>query len=132
MRWLLDSVILIDHFNDVDPATRFIAEEGADAALSPVTRAEVLTGFSGDRRLLATELLDQFPTLPITVAEADLAATLRRSERWRLPDALQAAVARIHRLALVTRNTKDFPPERYDFVRVPYPVAPSRASLRSG
>ena len=132
MRWLFDSVILIDHFNGVDPATRFIAEEGPDAALSPVTRAEVLTGFSGDRRPLATELLDQFPTLPITIAEADLAATLRRSERWRLPDALQAAVARNHRLVLVTRNTKDFPPERYDFVKVPYTVAPSGAPLRSG
>ena len=25
---------------------------------------------------------------------------------------------------IVTRNTKDFPPERYDFVEVPYVVRP--------
>ena len=122
MKWLLDSVILIDHFNGVDAATRFIAEEVADIALSPVTRAEVLTGFADDHRPLATELLDQFPTLPVAAAEADLAATFRRSEGWRLPDALQAAVARHNMLVLVTRNTKDFPPERYDFVKVPYAI----------
>ena len=130
MRWLLDSVILIDHFNGIGPATRFLDEEGMDIALSPVTRAEVLTGFSDGHRSIAADLLDQFPTLPITAAEADLAAGLRRSEGWRLPDALQAAVARHNVLDLVTRNTKDFPPERYDFVTVPYVVEPSGSSLR--
>lgn len=120
MKWLLDSVILIDHFNGVDHATRFIADEHPDITLSPVTRAEVLAGCPDDHRPLATELLDQFRTLPIAAAEADLAARLRRSEGWRLPDALQAAVARHNTLVLVTRNTKDFPPGRYDFVQVPY------------
>ena len=124
MRWLLDSVILIDHFNAIDPATRFIAGESQDIALSPITRAEVLVGFGDGDRLLATELLDRFPTLPVAATEADLAASLRRSERWRLPDALQAAVARCNGLFLVTRNTKDFPPERYDFVNVPYVIDP--------
>ena len=130
MKWLLDSVILIDHFNGIGPATRFLDEEGMDIALSPVTRAEVLTGFSEYHRPFAANLLDQFPTLPITAAEADLAARLRRSEGWRLPDALQAAVARHNVLDLVTRNTKDFPPERYDFVTVPYVVGPSGRSPR--
>ena len=128
MRWLLDSVILIDHFNGVGAATRFIAEESVDIALSPITRAEVLTGFADDHRPLATELLDQFPTLAITAPEADLAARLRRSEGWRLPDALQAAIARHNMLDLVTRNTKDFPPERYDFVTVPYAIESSAST----
>ncbi|MCY4453777.1 MAG: hypothetical protein OXC01_17690 [Immundisolibacterales bacterium] len=51
-----------------------------------------------------------------------LAATVSARE---LPDALQAAVARRNGLRLVTRNTKDFPPERHDFVEVPYFVRPS-------
>ena len=46
--------------------------------------------------------------MPITVEVADLAATLRRTQRWKLPDALQAAVAIRHDLVLVTRNTRDF------------------------
>lgn len=128
MRWLLDSVILIDHFNGVEAATRFIAEESVDIALSPVTRAEVLTGFTDDHRPLAAELLDQFPTLAISAAEADLAAGLRRSEGWRLPDALQAAVARHNKLDLVTRNTEDFPPERYGFVMMPYALKSSAST----
>ena len=132
MRWLLDSVILIDHFNGIDSATRFIDEESMEIALSPVTRAEVLTGFNDDHHPLATELLDQFPTLAITATEADLAARLRRSEGWRLPDALQAAVARHNVLDLVTRNTKDFPPHRYEFVTVPYTIESAGDSRRSG
>ena len=124
VRWLLDSVILIDHFNGIDHATRFISIERDDIVLSPITRAEVLTGFDADRVPLAADLLDRFPTLPVTAPEADLAASLRRSEGWRLPDALQAACARQNGLRLVTRNTKDFPPERYDFVAVPYRLRP--------
>ena len=102
-----------------------------DIALSPVTRAEVLTGFRDDHRPLVAELLDQFPTLPITGAEADLAASLGRSEGWRLPDTLQGAVARHNMLDLVTRNTKDFPPEWYAFVKVPYVIEPSGTAPRS-
>ena len=132
MRWLLDSVILIDHFNGIDSATRFIDEERTDIALSPVTRAEVLTGFTDDHRPLAAELLDQFPTLAIAAAEGDLAAKLRRTEGWRLPDALQAAVARHNMLDLVTRNTNDFPPERYDFVTVPYVLESGGDARRPG
>ena len=124
MRWLLDSVILIDHFNGIEPASRFIAGERYDIALSPITRTEVLSGFADDQRPVATELLDHFPTLPITATEADLAASLRRSGRWRLPDALQAAVARYNDLGFVTRNTRDFPPRQYDFVTVPYVIEP--------
>ena len=126
MKWLLDSVILIDHFNGVEFASRFIADEHKRIALSPITRAEVLAGFDQGNRPLAVELLDEFPTLPITAAEGDLAASLRRSEGWRLPDALQAAVAKLNRLGLVTRDAKDFPPERHEFVKVPYVIDASQ------
>ena len=124
VRWLLDSVILIDHFNGIDAATRFIASEHEDIALSPITRAEVFTGFDEDELPPARGLLDRFPTLSVTATEADLATSLRRSEGWRLPDALQAALARTNGLRLVTRNTKDFSPDRHRFVEVPYTLSP--------
>lgn len=108
MRYLLDSVILIDHFNNVEAATAFLAEHGSECAISVITRAEVLAGFTLRTESLARELLDVFPHLPITSEIADLAASLRRSEHWKLPDALQAAVAVQHELVLVTRNTRDF------------------------
>jgi len=119
VEFLLDSVILIDHFNDISPATTYLREVEDNAAISVVTRAEVLTGFDADSRE-EKELLDEFPLLEITKPVADLAAVLRREHGWKLPDAFQAAVAQHHDLKLATRNTRDFPPARHGFVVVPY------------
>lgn len=108
MRFLLDSVVLIDHFNGIEPATTFLREQGSECALSVITRAEVLTGFDAETEVLALELLDLFPTLPLTAETADAAAALRRTQRLKLPDAFQAAVSLQNGLILVTRNTRDF------------------------
>jgi predicted nucleic acid-binding protein len=129
MKVLLDSVILIDHFNGIAQATEYLRQERASAAISVITRAEVMVGFEPQAALRAQPVLDLFPVLPITKEAADLAAQLRRQHRWKLPDAFQAALAQIHKLQLVTRNTRDFPPEQFPFVTVPYP---SEAVRRSG
>lgn len=120
LKLLLDSVILIDHFNGRQEATGYLAKVAGDAAVSVITRAEVLAGFDPGDAVLASALLDRFPTLSIDPTIADLAARLRREHRWKMPDAFQAALATYHALTLVTRNTRDFPPERYPFVAVPY------------
>ena len=117
---LLDSVILIDHFNGVAPATEYLGKWRKAAAISVITRAEVLTGFALSDEHLALKLLDALPTLTINAPVADLAARLRRETHWKLPDAFQAALAMHHNLRLVTRNIRDFPPDRYSFVEVPY------------
>jgi len=123
LRLLLDSVILIDHFNGRPEATRYLASVAGEAALSVITRAEVLTGFDPEDPSTvsaAGSLLDRFPTLGIDLPVADLAARLRREQRWKMPDAFQAALAQYHGLILATRNTRDFPPDRHRFVVVPY------------
>jgi len=117
---LLDSVVVIDHFNGVAAATAYLSETRGQAAVSVITRTEVLAGFGAADAGLAAAFLDRFPTLVIDRPVADLAARLRHEGRWKIPDALQAAVARHHGLQLATRNTRDFPPERYPFVVVPY------------
>src|SRR5437870_5771759 len=119
---LVDSVILIDHFNGIPAATAYLLEMQGKVAISVITRAEVLTGFEGKERRLARRLLDRFPTLIVDRPIADLAATLRRQNRWKMPDALQAALAKHHNLKLATRDTDDFPPKRYRFVTVPYTI----------
>ena len=119
---LVDSVIMIDHFSGIPAATRYLLEMQGQLAISVITRAEVLTGFEGKERQLARRLLDRFPTLIIDRGTADLAATLRRQNRWKMPDALQAAVAKNNKLKLATRDTDDFPPQRYRFVTVPYVI----------
>jgi len=98
----------------------FLGRHGADSAVSVITRAEVLAGFDDDAVSLAIRLLDAFPTLPMTVEIADEAARLRRTVRWKLPDAIQAAFARMHGLTLVTRNTRDFQPGGDPEVLIPY------------
>jgi predicted nucleic acid-binding protein len=120
LRFLIDSVILIDHFNGREEATRCLAGIAREAALSVITRAEVLAGFDSSGTAAALGLLDRFPTLIIDRPVADLAARLRREHRWKMPDALQAALANYHSLGLVTRNTRDFPPDRHSFVIQPY------------
>jgi hypothetical protein len=121
VKLLLDSVILIDHFNGIAEAARYLAD-CRDAAISVITRAEVLAGFEPLAARKAVRLFHAFPNVPIDPAAADLAAALRRRHGWKLPDAFQAAIARQYGLRLATRNTKDFPPKRFAFVVVPYVV----------
>ena len=121
MTHLLDSVILIDHFNGIKKATEYLTTIHPSAAISVITRAEVLVGFNEEDDLKgAMMLLNSFPNLDLTLQIADLAAQLRRRHRWKLPDAFQAAIANYHGIRLATRNTKDFDPDRFDFVTIPY------------
>lgn len=120
MRYLLDSVILIDHFNGIEQATGFLSDHRQQVSLSVITRAEVLTGFDANYLPIARQLLDKFPCISVDRQKADLAAELRRQHRWKLPDAFQAAISLCNKLILVTRNTKDFPPHQHDFVMIPY------------
>ena len=122
MQYLLDSVIVIDHFNGIEEATDFLAANGVECSISVITRAETLAGFDTDTEHLARQLLDAFVTFPITVDVADAAARLRRTQRWKLPDAIQTAIALKEGLTLVTRNTRDFKPGEPVPVEIPYLV----------
>ena len=119
--YLLDSVILIDHLNQVSHSTAFLAQVHKEAVVSVITRAEVLAGFDA-APVHVQQLLDQFPCLDIEKSVADLAARFRRRHRWKLPDAFQAALAEKHGLRFATRNVRDFPPERFPFVLQPYEI----------
>lgn len=122
VRFLVDSVILIDHLNGVEAATRFLEENAGRLSVSVITRAEVLAGARPRTLGRLKRLLDLFPTLDISKEIADRAAATRRKHRWKLPDAFQAALARHHRLRLATRDTRDFNPTTHRFVMVPYAI----------
>lgn len=119
-RVLLDSVILIDHLNERAEASAYIRAEGLHCAITPVTRAEVLVGVEERYWPQAQQILDRFECLEVDARTGDMAADLRRKHRWKLPDALQMAVAQQHGLLLATRNTKDFSPLAHQNVLVPY------------
>lgn len=67
--------------------------------------------------------LDLFPNLELSAQIADKAAALRRKHRWKLADAFQAALAKHHKLRLVTRDVRDFRPKVHRFVVVPYALS---------
>jgi len=118
---LLDSVILIDHLNGVPEAEEFVSGlDPAETAISVITWAEILVGVEKEDEALVRAFLNQFHLLIIDKPIADLAASLRKSHKWKLPDAFQAALSIHHKVQFVTRNTKDFDPTEHDFVEVPY------------
>jgi hypothetical protein len=118
---MLDSVILIDLFNGVRAAKDFVLGlQPEETAISVITRAEILVGVESKDEALVKAFLEQFHLLIIDKPIADLAASLRKSKKWKLPDALQAALCLHHKLKLVTRNTRDFSPKEHDFVEIPY------------
>jgi predicted nucleic acid-binding protein len=120
VKYLLDSVVIIDHLNGRAEATAFLERHWEDCGVSVITRAEILTGVTGEAAESVRALLDRFPTLVVDKPAADLAAVLRQSHRWKLPDAIQAALARLNGLKLVTRNARDFDPRKHSFVLQPY------------
>ena len=120
---LLDSVIIIDHLNGIDAATRFLLEINPEkTSISVITWAEILVGVEKDKLDLVRSFLNQYTIYSIDKAIADLAAQMRRKYRWKLPDAFQAALATNHKALLATRNTKDFDPAKHAFVEIPYTI----------
>jgi len=100
---LVDTDVLVDHLRG---ARAF--EPGAErVAYSVVTRAELLAGRASQERAVAT-LLDPFRELAVDRAVAELGGRLRREHGVRIADALIAATALVHDLALLTRNVRDF------------------------
>ena len=62
----------------------------SQAHVSAITRAEVLSDVDSARSGPVRMLLDAFSLVAIDRAVADLATELRRTYRWRLPDAYRA------------------------------------------
>ena len=118
---LLDSVILIDHFNSVPQATKYLlALDPEKTAISVITYAEILTGLDDEGKQKARQLLFSFVMLEIDIVVAEKAAQMRRQHGWKLPEVFQAAIAIRHGIKLCTRNTKDFNPKKHHFVEIPY------------
>lgn len=137
MKFLLDSCILIDHFNNINEATLYLKNNKDDCCISVITKAEVLIGFDHDESFnKAKNLLDVFPLIELNQNIIDDVIQLRREQikkkltkekeqkviQWKLPDAIQAAITIKYQLKLVTTNTKDFNMNQHNFVHIPYTI----------
>lgn len=94
---LFDTNILIDYLNGVVEAQQELFQY-PDKAIS----------------------LIQFELLPIEGRVAAEAVKLRQARHIKLPDAIILATARVNQCLLITRNTKDFPPDADAGIRIPY------------
>ena len=100
---LVDTDVFIDHLR----LGRGFATARDRVSYSTIIRAELFAGRNTDEETVNL-LLAPFRELAVDREVAQLGGRLRRETGLQLPDALIAATARIHRLALLTRNRRDF------------------------
>jgi predicted nucleic acid-binding protein len=119
MKALFDTNILIDYLNGVD-AARVECERHTQRLVSVVTWMEML---AGARNAAEEDVIDlflrDFRIVELTRAIARGAVDIRRAHKIRLPDAIVWSSARVESALLITRDTKDFPPNEPG-IRIPY------------
>ena len=114
--YLLDTNILIRYFRKTagyqDLLEKLVIDDWL--CISAITRLEIVRGMHDRERESTFDLLNSMETITITSEIADGAGELIRSWRARgvvlgEADAIIAATALHHNLALVTTNAKHFP-----------------------
>jgi len=114
--YLLDTNILILYLRKTEGYYELLDTLAADDTLfiSAITRLEIIRGMRDREREATLNILDSLETIEISINVADKAGELIRT--WRTKgivledaDALIAATALEHGLALVTTNAKHFP-----------------------
>ncbi|KAK44822.1 twitching motility protein PilT [Caballeronia jiangsuensis] len=118
VRALFDTNILIDYLLGI-AAARIEIERYEERSISIVTLMEVLVGAAPDNESSLRAWLATFDLVPLDTAVANLAIGIRKKSRIKLPDAIVWASAQSVNALLVSRNSKDFPPDDPG-VRMPY------------
>ena len=118
MKALLDTNILIDYLNGVN-AARLEIQHYATPLISPITWMEVKVGSKTEQEDIIRRFLAGFGQIDIDQDIAELAVTIRREYKIRLPDAIIWATAKREDALLVSRNHKDYPADDPG-IRIPY------------
>ena len=117
---LFDTNILIDYLNGIERAKTEL-NRYSDKAISLITWMEVMVGATPETEQIMRGFLGGFVNLPIEEQVSNVAVTLRKKHKMKLPDAIVWATAQVDRHILVTRNTKDFPQDEPG-IRIPYQI----------
>jgi predicted nucleic acid-binding protein len=100
---LLDTDVLIDHLR----GHRQLRLSDPKLQISVVTRCELFAGRNADEPTLR-RTLNVLKEVSVTRAIAETAGSIRRTTGIPVPDALIAATALEHEMALMTRNRRHF------------------------
>lgn len=110
-RYLLDTNICVYFLNQLLPPKAFqlvaSAIDRGEAVLSVVTQMELL-GFafpSAAEEAITSQFVADLPILPLTDAIVAQTISIRRARKRKLPDAIIAATAVIHKLPLISKDT---------------------------
>ena len=107
---LFDTNILLDHLKGIPAAQKEIARY-PDAAISIVTKIEVLVGVGPKIEDDVRAYLNSFRIIPLDDAISERAIELRRTRKLKLADAIIFASAQENDCLFLTRDAKDFPPD---------------------
>ena len=107
MKYLVDSNIIIYHFNNESLATEFLLNNVNQCAISQITYIEVLS-FPFEYEQDVRNLLESFKIIDVNREIAVQATINRKIKKIKVPDNIIASTAQVNNLILVTRNSSDF------------------------
>lgn len=124
---MLDTTVLVDVLRGRAAAYAMLAEavrSGHELGTSAINLAEVYSGIRSHEEIDAREFLGTLTFFPVTSSIAERGGRMRNELARRgttvgLADAVIAATALEHGLALVTDNRKDFPMAGIEFFPLP-------------
>ena len=109
MKYLIDSNIIIYHFNDENLATSFLLKNKNQCAISQISYIEVLSfSFTPEQENDVKEFLESFKIIDINREIAIQATRNRKIKKIKVPDNIIVSSAQVNDLVLVTRNIADF------------------------
>jgi predicted nucleic acid-binding protein len=80
-----------------------------------------LQDFYAENEEIIREFIDNFRVVPLHEEIAEIAISIRRDNKIKLPDAIIWASAKFNDSLLITRNIKDFPKHSPD-IKIPYSI----------
>ena len=120
MKAVFDTNILIDYLLGSLMASKEIGQY-KDPQISIITKMEILVGATDDTEETLREFLDSFTVISLNEEIAEIAITIRKENKIKLPDAIIWATAKYSNSLLITRNIKDFPIQASD-IKIPYNI----------
>ena len=109
-RYLIDTNVIIDNFANKLTNNGKELLYSIDPIISVVTKIEILGWFNATEQQLQPlrDFMKIVKKLPINKAVINETIIIRQQKRISLGDAIIAATALVHNLAIISRNTVDF------------------------
>ena len=108
--YLIDTNAVIDYLDNKLPDKAGELMDGIDSRISVITRMELLSwpGASQEQTQILNEFINASEVFALEEPVIVKAVDIRKTFKTKIPDAIIAANAIVNKLALITRNTKDF------------------------